>query len=82
MQPLIRMQCLVYCVADLLPSASSLVHCLRAFVKYRILLGMTTLTESRKAVLREVIADYDKACTVSEYLFREICCFTEYVAGV
>ncbi len=62
------MQCLVYCVVPLLPPGSSLVHCLRAYVKFRILVGMTTLTESRKEILTTVIAEYDKACSVGELL--------------
>ena len=67
-QSLTIMQCLVYCIVALLPPDSSLVHCLWAFVKFRILVGMTTLTESRKEILTAVIAEYDKACSVGELL--------------
>lgn len=58
-------KCIIPCIVDFLPRNSALVHCIRAYVTYRILVGLTCMTESRLEHLRSALKDYQKYCTVS-----------------
>ena len=50
---------------DFLPRNSALIHCIRAYVAYRILVGLTCMTETRLQYLRSALKDYQKYCAVS-----------------
>jgi len=59
------LQCIVPCIVDFLPKNSALVHCIRAYLSYRILVGLTCMTQSRLEHLRIALQDYQKYCAVS-----------------
>jgi len=52
-------------VVDFLPKDSVLVHCIRAYLRFRILVGLRCMTESRLERLRQAISVYQKCCAVS-----------------
>ena len=58
-------KCITPCIVDFLPRNSALVHCIRAYVTYRILVGLTCMTEGRLEHLRRALENYQKYCTVS-----------------
>ena len=62
---IILSQCIIPCIVDFLPRSSSLVHCIRAYVTYRILVGLTCMTESRLELLGIALKAYQKYCAVS-----------------
>jgi len=61
----LRNQCILPCVVDLLPKNSSLVHCIRAYIHYRILVGLHCMTDERIKKLENAILVYQKCCAVS-----------------
>ena len=58
-------KCILPCVVNFLPKNSVLVHCIRAYIVYRILVGLTCITESRLEHLRNALKDYQRYCAVS-----------------
>jgi hypothetical protein len=58
-------QCILPCIVDFLPKNSVLVHCIRAYLKFRILVGLKCMTESRLERLQTALAIYQKCCKVS-----------------
>ena len=67
-------KCIMPCIADFLPRNSPLVHCIRAYITYRILVGLTCMTESRLGHLRNALKNYQKYCTVSRLVPQlEVC---------
>jgi hypothetical protein len=67
-------KCIIPCIVDFLPRNSALVHCIRAYVTYRILVGLTCMTESRLEHLRSALKNYQKYCTVSSFVPQlEVC---------
>ena len=60
-------QCILPCVVDLLPKNSSLVHCIRAYIHYRILVGLHCMTDGRIKQLENAILRYQKCCTVCSH---------------
>jgi len=57
-------QCILPCIVQLLPAGSPLVHCIRAYVRYRMMIGMHCMTEERLQRLRNMITTYKKCCDV------------------
>lgn len=58
-------QCILPCIVQLLPRDSPLVHCIRAYSRYRTMVGMHCMSESRIQKLETYITDYKRWCTVS-----------------
>ena len=74
-------QCILPCIVSLLPKGSALIHCIRAYQCYRILVGLHCMTESRITKLKSVLKDYEKYCTASWNLFTRshlLLIFVEY----
>jgi len=67
-------KCIIPCIVDFLPRNSALVHCIRAYVMYRILVGLTCMTEGRLEHLQTALKNYQKYCTVSSLVPKlEVC---------
>ncbi|KAF7314762.1 hypothetical protein MKEN_00950200 [Mycena kentingensis (nom. inval.)] len=61
------LKCILPCIVQLLPRNDPLVHCIRAFQRYRILVGMHCMPETRLRRLKAVIKEYKHWCSkVSE----------------
>ena len=58
-------QCIVPCLVQLLPKDSVLVRCIRAYARYRIMIGLHCMTEDRIDRLKQYIINYKDICTVS-----------------
>ncbi|KAI4294699.1 hypothetical protein K525DRAFT_290407 [Schizophyllum commune Loenen D] len=56
------LKCILPCITQILPSNSVLVRCIRAYLKYRMMIGMTCMTERRLALLKECVQEYEKWC--------------------
>ncbi|KAJ7199478.1 hypothetical protein GGX14DRAFT_572859 [Mycena pura] len=56
------LKCIVFVVVQLLPAKSSLVHCIRSLLQYRMMLGLKVLTESRIARVEHLIQKYERYC--------------------
>ncbi|KAJ7199827.1 hypothetical protein GGX14DRAFT_661239 [Mycena pura] len=56
------LKCIVFVVVQLLPAKSALVHCIRALLQYRMMLGLKVLTESRIAWIKQLIQRYEQYC--------------------
>ena len=52
-----------------LPQNSSIIHCIRAYQCYRIVIGLRCMTDRRFKYLAEVIKNYEKYCSVCELRF-------------
>ncbi|KAL1754470.1 hypothetical protein FB107DRAFT_275798 [Schizophyllum commune] len=50
------------CVTQILPSNSVLVKCIRAYLKYRMMIGMTCMTERRLQLVRQYVQEYQHCC--------------------
>lgn len=61
-------QCILPCVVDLLPKNSSLVHCIRAYIHYRILVGLHCMTDGRIKQLEKAILRYQECCAVRPHI--------------
>lgn len=57
-------QCILPCVVDLLPKNSSLVHCIRAYIHYRFLVGLRCMTDGQIKQLEKAILCYQECCAV------------------
>ncbi|KAJ7325814.1 hypothetical protein DFH08DRAFT_916907 [Mycena albidolilacea] len=53
------LKCVLPCIVQLLPGNSSLVHCIRLYERYRIMVGMTCMPETRLQRLDTFIQDYE-----------------------
>ncbi|KZT29211.1 hypothetical protein NEOLEDRAFT_1086238 [Neolentinus lepideus HHB14362 ss-1] len=56
------LKCIVYCIVHLLPAKAPLIHCIRAYVKFRLMVGLRCMSESRLKALERFIHDYEKTC--------------------
>ncbi|KDR66778.1 hypothetical protein GALMADRAFT_147642 [Galerina marginata CBS 339.88] len=56
------LKCILPCIVDFLPKNSVLVHCIRAYLKFRILVGLRCMTESRLEWLQEALSIYQRCC--------------------
>ncbi|KII85171.1 hypothetical protein PLICRDRAFT_57110 [Plicaturopsis crispa FD-325 SS-3] len=56
------LRCLLPCIVQLLPRNSPLVHCIRAYAQFRIMISLRCITEAQIERLRGYIADYEKWC--------------------
>ena len=61
---LCRIQCILPCIMQLLPRNSPLVHCIRAYQCYRIMIGLRCMTDRRLKYLEGLIKDYERYCSV------------------
>jgi hypothetical protein len=59
-------------MVQLMPKDSALVHCVRAYARYRMMIGLHCMTEERIARLKRYIADYKTLCSVSDSVFRHL----------
>jgi len=58
------LQCLLPCIVQLLPKNDPLIHCIRAYTCYRMMIGMHCVTEERIQRLKVYIQEYQHWCTV------------------
>lgn len=67
-------QCLLPCIVQLLPKNDPLIHCIRAYTRYRTMIGMHCVTEERIQRLKVYIQEYQHWCTVriSQLLFSRV----------
>ncbi|KAF7331235.1 hypothetical protein MKEN_00000400 [Mycena kentingensis (nom. inval.)] len=56
------LKCILPCIVQLLPKNDPLVHCIRAYQRYRVMVGMHCMPESRRERLKTFIADYEYWC--------------------
>ena len=57
-------QCILPCVVDLVPKNSSLVQCIRAYIRYRILVGLHCMRDGQIKHVEMAILIYQKCCAV------------------
>jgi hypothetical protein len=55
-------------MVQLMPKDSALVHCIRAYARYRMMIGLHCMTEERIERLKRYIVDYKKYCLVGDLL--------------
>ncbi|KAL1740762.1 hypothetical protein HDZ31DRAFT_46862 [Schizophyllum fasciatum] len=51
------------CITQILPPRSVLVRCIRAYLKYRMMIGMKCMTEERLQLLRVYVREYQECCS-------------------
>ncbi|KIJ58811.1 hypothetical protein HYDPIDRAFT_33775 [Hydnomerulius pinastri MD-312] len=56
------LRCILPCIVQLLPVNSELVHCIRAYSQYRMMIDLPCLTTDRFARLENYITTYKKCC--------------------
>ena len=61
---LCHIQCILPCIVQLLPRNSPLIHCIRAYQSYRIMIGLRCMTDRRLKYLEGLIKDYERYCSV------------------
>ncbi|PPQ86075.1 hypothetical protein CVT25_003329, partial [Psilocybe cyanescens] len=57
------LKCILPCIVQLLPRNSPLVHAIRAYQCYRIMIGLRCMTDRRFKHLEELIGKYEKFCS-------------------
>lgn len=57
-------KCILPCVVQSLPRNSPFVHCIRAYAKYRLMIGMHCMSEQRFTRLEKYKREYKKWCAV------------------
>jgi len=57
-------QCILPCIVQLLPANLPLIHCIRAYVWYCMMIGMHCMTEERLQWLQKMVSTYKKCCDV------------------
>ena len=58
------LQCILPCIVQRLRKNSALVHCICAYMRYRMMIGLHCMSESRLMRLRQYISDYQNWCMV------------------
>lgn len=56
------LKCILPCIVQHLPRNDPLIHCIRAYIKYRMMVGLQCLTETRLATTQQFIANYERRC--------------------
>ncbi|KAF9034770.1 hypothetical protein BJ165DRAFT_1604623 [Panaeolus papilionaceus] len=56
------LKCILPCIVDFLPKNSVLVHCIRAYLRFRILVSLKCMTTSRLDQLKKAISVYEQHC--------------------
>ncbi|KAJ7768112.1 hypothetical protein DFH07DRAFT_1008731 [Mycena maculata] len=56
------LKCILPCIVQLLPKKSNLVHCIRAYSQYRLMIGLHCTTEERIGRLNGYIKKYERFC--------------------
>ncbi|KAJ7090711.1 hypothetical protein C8R44DRAFT_835939 [Mycena epipterygia] len=56
------LKCILPCIVQLLPSNSPLVHCIRAYQRYRFMIGLRCISEVQSARVRTYNQHYEKYC--------------------
>ncbi|KAJ7221503.1 hypothetical protein GGX14DRAFT_669953 [Mycena pura] len=76
------LKCILYCIVQILPANDPLVHCIRAYQRYRILVGMHCMPETRLLRLKAVIKDYRHWCSkVSERYGKDFDFFKQHAVA-
>ncbi|KAK7015802.1 hypothetical protein R3P38DRAFT_3321610 [Favolaschia claudopus] len=57
------LKCVLPSIAQLFPTNEPLIHCIRAYQRFRIMVGMTCMPERRLQRLDELIKDYERRCS-------------------
>ncbi|GJE89869.1 hypothetical protein PsYK624_059800 [Phanerochaete sordida] len=57
------LRCLLPCLVELMPRNSALIHCLRAYAKFRVLIGLKCVSEDSIKLIEAALADYEKYAT-------------------
>jgi len=68
LQQLNHCQCILFTVIEILPPGASLIHCIRAYTRYRMLVGLGCVSTSQHVALSEAAAEYQRQCSVSRLL--------------
>ncbi|KAJ7686915.1 hypothetical protein B0H17DRAFT_984801 [Mycena rosella] len=70
------------CIVQILPSNNPLVHCIRAYQRYRLMAGMYCMPARRLERLNEFIKDYEHWCTrVSKEYGKNFDFFKQHAAS-
>ncbi|KAJ7867316.1 hypothetical protein B0H13DRAFT_2559912 [Mycena leptocephala] len=56
------LKCILPCIVQLLPSNSSLVHCIRSYQLYRFSIGLDCISEVQISRLQKYTATYERSC--------------------
>ncbi|KAJ7204211.1 hypothetical protein C8J57DRAFT_1454650 [Mycena rebaudengoi] len=76
------LKCVLPCIVQLFPPNNVLVNCIRAYVRYRIMVGMHCMTEGRLQRLQVFIEDYEYWCTrVTEVYGKNFDFFKQHAAS-
>ncbi|KAJ7899708.1 hypothetical protein B0H13DRAFT_2234203 [Mycena leptocephala] len=76
------LKCVLPCIVQLFPSNNSLVHCIRAYERYRIMVGMHCMPESRMQRLDAFIENYENwASRVSDEYGKDFDFFKQHACS-
>ncbi|TFK47051.1 hypothetical protein OE88DRAFT_1774381 [Heliocybe sulcata] len=60
------LKCILPCIVQLFPANAPLIWCIRSYIKYRLMVGMRCMPESRLKKflkkLKEYVSDYERSC--------------------
>ncbi|KII82987.1 hypothetical protein PLICRDRAFT_58595 [Plicaturopsis crispa FD-325 SS-3] len=56
------LRCILPCIVQLLPRNDPLVHCLRAYIRFRVMISLRCISEAQIERLKGYIKDYEEAC--------------------
>ncbi|EGO31125.1 hypothetical protein SERLADRAFT_432782 [Serpula lacrymans var. lacrymans S7.9] len=56
------LKCILPCIVQILPRNSTLVHGIRAYARYRLMIGLNCMTEGRTHRLKQYIIQYEQCC--------------------
>lgn len=62
-------QCILPCIVQLLPKNSIFIKCIRAYQRYRLMIGLNCMSERRLQRLSEIIESYKGAFLVCSFLY-------------
>ena len=63
------LQCILPCIVQLLPKNSIFIKCIRAYQRYRLMIGLNCMSERRLQRLSEIIESYKDAFLVRSYFY-------------
>ncbi|KAJ7803091.1 hypothetical protein B0H14DRAFT_2384902, partial [Mycena olivaceomarginata] len=76
------LKCVLPCIVQLFPTKNSLVHCIRAYERYRIMVGMNCMPESRLQRLDTFIEEYEHWCSrVAEAYGKDFDFFKQHASS-
>ncbi|KAF8994667.1 hypothetical protein BDQ17DRAFT_1392381 [Cyathus striatus] len=65
------LKCILPCIVQLLPRNSPLIHCIRAYQQYRVMIGLRCMTDQHLGHLKEIIKDYENYCNEISSLYEK-----------